>query len=601
MDKVSFPEINRNIINKIVKSSKAKNSNFIIENVKMEYVAFNDSVFLSKTNEVMKNGDLDVDDIHSTNIGRHIIRNGDRPQRITRAYDPMSQFYNLNKQLFDDCNVNVDKNVTMSGCFKSNKITLQRTMIPEEDSEIAGLPSMKKIKKFKSAIKSAIRKLKIPQLGKCEKDDMLLTSFNGKTFPGFSYKEYYNLNTKEEASEVALKVANKRWENITKCFKNGKKLKRNKLFPNTFVVGARNKRDYDFEDEDILSSRAVHMPEFHTELNSIVWIEQIANEIKRKQSGPLYIGNSFVKYDRVLKDSQNCKNIIEGDWKRFDSRLYLTNIIIGLSILRLYYDITDKEIDYHFIAIFDTIGIKDYYTPGGYLYRMIHGLPSGVCSTTLLGSVINLVNLLYCTQDYNSKRINFIVGGDDFLVCVKDQIFKKEILECMIERSKEIGQVFKFLEYKSFDNKNILEKPSFFKYTIDRNEPVVFPSALLERTFLPWNKKYDSNFKIFTFLQDLIPSLGSPRSFHIPFYAFYISIAEKVMRRKVHISEIFNLHKDIYVKVMSGKRYYKKDTIIYFKNFSPNIKALLASSKGIIKHYTLFPNRKITKLRVKFN
>ena len=58
---------------------------------------------------------------------------------------------------------------------------------------------------------------------------------------------------------------------------------------------------------------------------------------------------------------------IEGDWKRIDSRLYLTSIIIEISILRLFYLINNKRIDAYLIAIFDIIGIKDYIIAGGHL------------------------------------------------------------------------------------------------------------------------------------------------------------------------------------------------------------------------------------------
>lgn len=90
--------------------------------------------------------------------GRHIIRNGDRPQKFLRSYDPMSEFYHYNKKLFTDNKVFVDRNVVLSGCFRSNKETLQQTMIPEMESEIAGLPSMAKIKVFSTAVKAAISK-----------------------------------------------------------------------------------------------------------------------------------------------------------------------------------------------------------------------------------------------------------------------------------------------------------------------------------------------------------------------------------------------------------------------------------------------------------
>lgn len=495
-------------------------------------------------------------------IGRHIIRKGDRPQEILRPYDPMFECYHLNQPIFDSNEVFVDRNVTMSGCFKSNKETLQRTMIPDFDCDVASRPTMAKIKKFERAIKSAIRKLKITRIAKRDINDLKTISFNKKTFPGFHLHEYCGHQNKNEAAFDALQLAKIRWNVIDDCAKNKKKLKRNDLFPNTFVVGARNKRDFTYIDDDIITSRAVHMPEFHTEINSSVWTSQISNLLKSRERGPLYIGNSIFRYERLLKDIDDREFCIEGDWKRFDSRLYITNIIIGVAIMRLFYDLEDENIDYHFIAMFDTIAIKDYYTPGGYLYRIIHGLPSGVCSTSLLGSLINFVNLLYCTEDIPSKKLNFIVGGDDFLISICESIPNKDelMLDKILQRAESIGQVFKFLKYKKINSEDVRERPCFFKYTIDRGEAIVYPPSLLERIFLPWNKKYDSNAKILTFLTDLIPGLGAPRSSHLIFYYFYVSMYFKVTKTVMKVSEVLDMHKSINDRIFrSGKFFRKKD------------------------------------------
>lgn len=113
---------------------------------------------------------------------------------------------------------------------------------------------------------------------------------------------------------------------------------------------------------------------------------------------------------------------------------------------------------------------------------------------------------MYCTKDFDSKKIKFIVGGDDILVVLDNGINSNDVREKMLKRSLKIGQIFKFLIVKSFKSENIIDRPCFYKYTIDRNEPVVYPTALLERMMMPWNKKYYSNFKIFTRSNPIIRS-----------------------------------------------------------------------------------------------
>lgn len=480
-----------------------------------------------------------------------------------RSPDPMLEFYHKYKKIFLDFGVDVDKAVTVNGCFKTNKVTLQRTMIPETNSIFAGFPSMALIKKKEKGIKAVIRKIKIPQLPKAEKEDMLSCSFNMKTYPGFHLKEYFNCNTKGDAISIANKIAIKRWEKIDEANFENRIVRRNEIFPNTYTVGARNKRDFTYDDFSEVTSRAVHMPEFHSELNSAAWIDPITDYIKYKKRGCIYIGNSFIDYQRLIRDTKYSQTILEGDIKRFDSSLYITDIIIATALCRLFYDINDESIDNHFIAMFDTIGIKDYITPGGYIYRLIHGLPSGVKSTSLLGSLINNVNLAHCCEFKNLKKVNFIVGGDDFLI----SFFEKEGeygINKILSNADRIGINFKFLKIKDFNSIYIEDRPCFYKYTIDRGEPVVPTSTVLERVFIPWNKSYDTNYSILTFLFDLFPSLAAPRSSLLLFYIFFSEMYEKVTSTKLPLSKIINMHKGIYEGVMSNNISLVKEIGIHY-------------------------------------
>lgn len=79
-------------------------------------------------------GELDVNNKSSFYLGLHIIRDGDRKQRFYKSGDPFIEYYNLNKSDFDAYGINIDRSIIACGCFKTNKNTLQQTMIPEISS-----------------------------------------------------------------------------------------------------------------------------------------------------------------------------------------------------------------------------------------------------------------------------------------------------------------------------------------------------------------------------------------------------------------------------------------------------------------------------------
>lgn len=518
----------------------------------IEYTAKDGLMSITTSSPSNNDGELNVDFKNSFYVGRHIIRNGDRKQSYTRSPDPMLEVYHSHKELFKNFDIDVDKAITINGCFKTNKTILQRTMIPETDSFLNGYPSMSIINKFKTTINSVIRKLRIETLPKGEKEDLKFSRFDKNTYPGFFCKEYLNCNTKEQACIHSYEIACDKWDIIEKAHTESQKLLRNDLFPGTYTVGARNKRDYTYEDFEVVSSRAVHMPEFHNEIYSSVWIDPISNFIKDKKRGPIYIGNSFVEYQRMYNDLKECEDILEGDVKRFDSRVWISLIVMSVALSRLYYDLDDSSIDYHFIAIFDNIAIKDYYTPGGYIYRMIHGLPSGVKSTSLYGSFVNFILQSYFNENYNSKKINYCIGGDDFLVGLKFKINDDHIDE-VNNKAFDCGWELKYLKKKSFNSKHIEDRPYFYKYTIDNNEPIISMTTLIERVFIPWNKNYNDFSKIYNFLLDIIPSLAAPRSHFLIFYELCCYVRKRYLGIKTSPTYFFELHKNMYDKVMRGE------------------------------------------------
>lgn len=431
-------------------------------------------------------------------------------------------------------------------------------MIPDVNLDVTKFPSLRTIKKFNKAAKIVIRKLRIEQIERATVEDIKYQKFSPETYAGFHYENYLNCKKKKEAFKDAYEVAVERFNYIESCDSKNNRVCRSKIFPSTYTIGARNKRESAYDEGEILTSRAVHMPEFHVELNSACWIDPITNLIKDRGRGPIYIGNSISKHERLVKDSKDCVFATEGDVKRFDSKLWLIQKICSLSICRCFYELDSTKIDNHFLGIFDSISIMDYITPGGFIYRFIHGLPSGVKATSLLGSMCNFLFQVEFHIDFDNRLINYVIGGDDFVNLFK--VFIENIIEIVNKKCADVGWEFKFLKIKDFKAKLIKDRPCFYKYTLDDNEPIIPTSALFERFMLPWNKIYKSDLELLVFLNDLIPSLGSPRSHHIMFYRYYKNIYFRAFNNDISIEDVYRRHIYFYDKVVNKSLRIKDDT-----------------------------------------
>jgi hypothetical protein len=467
--------------------------------------------------------ELYADGVNGMYMGKSKIRFGSRKQTYKKPHISSSMYYHKYKDTFDSYNLNVDRCVIIDGCYDTNVQTLRRTINPEVKGKHSSKPSYKFIKNVLSpTIRVAFRKLKfIPSLPRLDINSMLYCRVSGNTKPGFRYEELEIKRTKREAISSAYALARKRWNVLDNT--SVSELTHNKLIPGVYTIGARNKRDHDYTDDDLAVSRAVHMPEFHALLTSSPWSDTVVDFIKNVKKGPIYIGNNLLDWFRLNKDMKESSFVFEGDWKRFDSTLYANMITAAVAVWRCLYDLEDATIDQHFIGIYDSLILKDYYIPGGKVFRIFHGLPSGVKETSLLGSIINLIAQIFCIGPETAKKFNFIVGGDDFLTVCKDfKLDANSLKERFIKRAKHLGMEIKFLEIKKHESDKIDDCPVFYKYTIWKKGPIVPPQAVLERVFMPWNKNYDNLVKIYKFLWDVMPSLGKPMS-HLYIYYDYLS------------------------------------------------------------------------------
>ncbi len=485
---------------------------------------------------------LRSDGYNSKYIGKSKIRSTTRSQKFRKINWRCALIYHQFKNVMSKYEIDLDKCVIIEGCYRTNIHTLQRTMIPEKQGEFSQHPSKENIQKLEDAARVALRKLKMYYINYIPSfEDVRNSEISITKKPGYRYEECFMLKNKEEALPFAYEIAKKRWDYVTRTEKD--KLEHTKIFPGVYSVGARNKRDYTYEDGEVAVSRAVHMPELHTELTSSPWNDILTEKIVSVAKGPIYIGNSILEWERLKNDIDSSEYVLEGDYKRFDSTLYVRMITCALAVMRCLFDEESEYVDKHFIAMYDSLVVKDYYVIRGDVFRIYHGLPSGVKSTSILGSIINLISLIYNVGANRAKNFRFIVGGDDFLIASLTNYYSVvKVIDEINKRCARLGMRLKFLKEKYYNSENIDDCPVFFKYCIYKDIPVVPNVAFLERVFMPWNKNYNNDSKLLKFLKDVMPSLGTPMSHLLLYYIFLQRMIYIRTNIKVSLGTIVQKH-----------------------------------------------------------
>lgn len=469
----------------------------------------------------------------------------------------------------------------MDDCYDTNRVILQRTTIPDVgNDECTSIPTRLNCAKLKKSIKAVIRKMVVEELHAPNFIDSYSCKFKLATSPGFSATHILKVKTKKGALKYSLSAASNLWNKLEKISRKVKKKAdakgdyaskldvRAKYYISAripgrgvYEIGARNKRDDSYEEFEFASSRVVHMPEFHNEILMAPWVDNITRFIKNRYSGPIYIGNSIADYTRLDKDFQKGRYFYEGDWKRFDSTLYLRICTIAVGILRQFYNPDDIRCDTFFCFLCDRICINDYYLPGGRIVRMLHGLPSGTKCTSLLGSIINLLCLNYCLEDFKNKNFSFAVGEDDFLVISKIRLSQQDIAVVLV-RASSLGMNFKFFHEKFIESEYLADLPYFYKYSVRGNKPVVNPKDSLLRVSCPWNKNYRNAIDYFNFLEAQFPLLGYPNMSLLPFYSLYTNLYNtiKISPTPLSVGKGFERHKTLYLKLngRSLSHYYEE-------------------------------------------
>jgi len=169
-----------------------------------------------------------------------------------------------------------------------------------------------------------------------------------------------------------------------------------------------------------LKSRLVLMPETPSTLVESAFSQPLTDMFS-KVGGDVMIGSKFSSqgYMRLLDRFSGFSHCKAYDWSGFDSRVREDMIVAAFGIMRACFYGNDSELDNVFLRFISHFLVKRVVTPGGWLYTLAKGVPSGSPFTSLVDSLVNwmvLVDLEVCMGGPGAPNRNRrAVYGDDFV------------------------------------------------------------------------------------------------------------------------------------------------------------------------------------------
>lgn len=433
-------------------------------------------------------------------LGMFPARIGARPPRFHFPSFALKLFFATSPTIFNYIpDFNPFEYVLTMGGFATNKGTIQNQM----DCASKHKPfDMKRAKKWKPVLEKYIHKLRIVELTSPRKEDLENIKIVPETYPGFRWREVFGFKSKKDCSTELLIATQYLWD----------KIKRGDIIAaSVWAMGDKEKRD-DLV-EQFFSSRPVHMPEAHADYviaNHAVLVEQW---LRRFPSHPIYLGWSptHLGYKRLQKDMDFSNAIIEGDWKKYDSTLSEELLAMGMAIFSTFFAPTAMNRNLFLYSASQLI-FKNYVIPGGFIFRINSGMPSGSRLTALLNSLVNFLLLTHIAEYYfkveKTTDVRFAIGGDDFLIFLNKIPILLDINVISDGMMEEFGVELKKKGSRFYDCdfSKVANCPTFYKYCIFEGLPTIKPETMAERILCP-NTRLKGSFTLDNYYKSLF---GNP-------------------------------------------------------------------------------------------
>jgi hypothetical protein len=170
-----------------------------------------------------------------------------------------------------------------------------------------------------------------------------------------------------------------------------------------------------------MKSRLVLMPETPSTLLESAFAQPFT-EMVSKVGGDIMLGASMTDrgYMRLVNAFRGIDHCKAYDWSGFDSRVREDMIVSAFGVVRACYFGDDAHLDNVFLRFMSHFIIKQVVVPGGWVYTLAKGIPSGSPFTSIIDSIVNwlvLVDLEVTMGGLSAPRKNSRkVYGDDFVV-----------------------------------------------------------------------------------------------------------------------------------------------------------------------------------------
>jgi hypothetical protein len=250
----------------------------------------------------------------------------------------------------------------------------------------------------------------LPSLPMPDRESIGSLPVNPKANPGIISSMMFG-NTKKKAYVMGTKMTYWIYDMLS-----------HKLFPDSslWTIGGRERFATKTYTGESVRSRAVWMPEFcSTQLGQLYSrpISDGIQKLEKQRTTSLLLGFTFYwgGWERYKQRFSRTLNVLCADWKRHDQTVSEETIVAAFSLLRSCYP-DSKVIDNHFLFIMSGFIHKNVAIPGGFIYKISKGIPSGSPFTSIVTTLCNFIEWSLIFKRIGVSDYDMGVYGDD-LIC----------------------------------------------------------------------------------------------------------------------------------------------------------------------------------------